>query len=102
MTPLALLFFAAFAVSIVASYLAIRRGVSRPGLISAGSVMLNVILMTLFAYSQEEVVLVHALLVGVLLGGGLSLAALAMAWYFQGNDLRERKLKTQVSASNDQ
>lgn len=102
MTPLALLFFTAFALCFVGTYLAIRRGIPRPGLVSAASVILNVILMTLFAASQQDVIWLHALLVGVLLGGGLSLAALAMAWYFHGNDLREQKLKAQMAASGMQ
>jgi hypothetical protein len=99
MTPLALLFFAAFALCLVGTYLAIRRGIPRPGLVSAASVIINIILMTLFGASQQDVVWLHALLVGTLLGGGLSVAALAMAWYFHGNDVREQKLKAQMAAS---
>ncbi len=102
MTPLALLFFATFAIILVGTYLAIRRGIPRPGLVSAACVVLNVILMSLFASSQPDVIWLHALLVGVLLGGGLSLAALAMAWYFHGNDVREQKLKAQMAASGMQ
>ncbi|MCU0511487.1 MAG: hypothetical protein MUE40_02850 [Anaerolineae bacterium] len=87
MNLLALIFFALFAGVIVGIYLTIRRRAAAPGLIAAGGMVGSVLTMTLFSLAQNNLV-VHALLVGLLVGGGFAALTMALAWYFLSNELR--------------
>lgn len=87
MNPIALIFFGAFILVVVGGYLAIRRQVQASGIIATGTVIGGVVTMLLFSLAQGNV-LAHAVLVGVLMGGGVSAAALTTAWYFLGNELK--------------
>jgi len=90
----ALIFFAVFVAILFAAYLAIRQRRSSPGLVAFGAVLGGIVSMTAFSLAQGNI-FAHALLVGLLMGGGFSAAALAMACYFQGNELREAARKRQ-------
>lgn len=87
MTPLAFVFFALFALAIIGMYLAIRRRYAPPGVTAVVGVLAAVISMTLFSLAQANL-LAHALLVGLLMGGGFAVATLALASYFLGSELR--------------
>lgn len=93
MNPLAFIFFALFAVVLVGVYLSIRRRLAPPGVVAAAGVLGSVITMTLFSLAQANL-LAHALLVGLLVGGGFAAGILAMAWYFLANELREEHEKS--------
>jgi hypothetical protein len=93
MSPLALVFFALFGAVVIGVYISVRRRMAAPGAIATGGVLGGVVTMTLFSLAQGNI-LAHALLVGLLVGGGLSAAALAIAWYFLGNELRSEYQKS--------
>lgn len=95
MQPASFLFFFLFAGIILVTYIALRRGVGRPALVSFLGVISSVIAMVLFSLSQDNGML-QALVVGVLVGGFFSVAALAIAAYFQGNEMREAARRAQV------
>lgn len=90
----ALIFFAAFVAILFAAYLAIRQRRGAPLLVAFGAVLGGVVSMVAFALAQGNT-FAHALLVGLLMGGGFSAATLAMAFYFQGNELRAEARKRQ-------
>jgi hypothetical protein len=92
MNPAAILFFLVFAGIVVAMYIAIRRRLGPTAVLATGGVLCSIIVMTLFSLAQDTL-LAHALLVGLLLGGGLSVGALAIALYFQGAEQREQAQK---------
>jgi len=89
-----LIFFAAFVAILFAAYLAIRQRRRAPGLVAFGAVLGGIISMTAFGLAQGNV-FIHALLVGLLMGGGFSVAAMIMAFYFQGDEMRKSARKRQ-------
>jgi drug/metabolite transporter (DMT)-like permease len=90
-----LIYFFLFACILVGVYISMRRRLANLKLLAAGGIFGGIITMTLFAASQENVLLVHALLVGFLVGGGMSLAVIVLAWYFISQELRAtHKAKT--------
>lgn len=88
MQGLSLLFFALFALVIIGMYIALRRGTGKPSVVAAGGVFASITAMTLCLLSGTDVVLVNALLIGVLMGGGFAFVALAAAWYFGRQEMR--------------
>lgn len=96
MQPASFLFFFLFAGIILVTYIALRRGVGRPALVSFLGVIGSVIAMVLFSLGQGNSML-QALVVGVLVGGFFSVAALAIAAYFQGNEMREAARRAQAN-----
>lgn len=95
MTPAAILFFLVFAGINVGMYVAIRRRIGPPMLLAAGGVLGAVISMMLVSLAQDNL-FAHALSVGVVLGGGLCLATLVIALYFQGNEMRSQHTQAQA------
>lgn len=89
----ALLFFFLFVATIVSSYVALRRRLASPTLIGAGCVFGSIVLMMLFSLANGNVFL-HALVVGVLVGGAFGVATLAVALYFQGDEMRKNTRNT--------
>ncbi len=89
MQGMAWVFFALFALALVGMYLGIRRSWAAPGVIAAAGVAASIILMTLTALAQNNL-LIQAIIVGVLVGGLFSGATLAVAWYFHSSELRAR------------
>lgn len=87
-----MLFFAIFAIILVAMYIAIRRRLASPTIISAAGVFGSIVSMTLFGLAQGNL-FAHALTVGFLIGGLFSGATLIIAFYFQGNELRQKALQ---------
>lgn len=100
MSALSLIFFAFFAAIIFASYVAVRRRKGSPALIAAGSIVGSILTMFLFSLAQGNILL-HAVAVGLVVGGAFSLATLAIAWYFQGNALKADYLNMQPAPSED-
>lgn len=88
MQGLSLLFFALFALVIIGMYIALRRSMGKPSVVAGGGVFASITAMTLCLLSGTDVVLVNALLIGVLMGGGFAFAALAAAWYFGRQEMR--------------
>jgi hypothetical protein len=79
--------FVVFALILAGIYLSIRRQWLAPGLTAGLGVVSSMILMTLFSLAQNNMPL-HAIIVGILLGGLFSGATLAAAWYFHSNEMR--------------
>ena len=82
-----IIFYAIFALILVWMYLAIRRRWVAPGFAAAVGIIGSVISMLLMSVSQGNTAL-HAIVVGLLVGGFFSGATLATAWYFHLRDLR--------------
>lgn len=89
MQGMAWVFFILFALALASMYLGIRRSWAAPGVIAAAGVAASIILMTLTALAQNNL-LIQAIIVGVLVGGLFSGATLAVAWYFHSSELRAR------------
>lgn len=85
----ALFFFALFATTIFISYVALRRQLARPMLVGMGCAAGSVLSMTLFSLASGNVFL-HALTVGLVIGGAFAAATMVIALYFQGHELREQ------------
>lgn len=97
MTATALLFFALFAVIIVTMYLALRRGWGKPSRVGAIGMVGSIITMTLVMASEPDVSLTRALVMGVLVGAGISGATLIMGWYFQRSEHRRQDQPNEAS-----
>jgi Na+/H+-translocating membrane pyrophosphatase len=69
-------------------YIAIRRRLASPTVIAAGGIFGSIVSMTFFGLAQNNVFM-QALAVGFLIGGSFSIATLVIAYYFQGNELRQ-------------
>ncbi len=88
MSITSLIFFIAFAAILFFMYIGIRRRIASPMIISAAGVLGSVVSMMLFSLSQGNFI-VHAILVGLLVGGGLSIITLVIALYFHSQELRK-------------
>ncbi len=91
-----LLFFFAFAVVVVLTYLGIRRHWAKPSTVAAVGVSGSIIMMVLSMITQPLVQPLYAVVAGIVLGGLLSGAALAAAWYFETNEMRARSREQQA------
>lgn len=80
-------FFAIFAAILVWAYLAIRRRWAKPSFVAAAGVIGSIISMLLMSVSQGNTAL-HAIVVGLVVGGLFSGIVLAIAWYFQVKEMR--------------
>ncbi|MCU0498456.1 MAG: hypothetical protein MUF87_13980 [Anaerolineae bacterium] len=84
------IFFFAFALVIVTMYLAIRRGWGNLRVIAALGVCGSIVTMSLTMISQPNVRVDAGVIAGVLIGGAFGAATLAIAWYFQTQELRAK------------
>ncbi len=89
MQGLAMIFFGLFAVVLVGMYLAIRRQWAAPGITAGVGVLLSIVSMMLVSLAQNNETLL-AIIIGVVIGGLFSGATLAIAWYFQSNEMQQR------------
>ncbi|MBI5671231.1 MAG: hypothetical protein HZC41_24810 [Chloroflexi bacterium] len=87
MQGLAWVFFVLFALALAGMYLGIRRAWAAPGLIAGVGVVVSIVLMTLISFAQNNSPF-QAIIVGILLGGLFGGATLAVAWYFQSQEMR--------------
>ncbi|MCB9461833.1 MAG: hypothetical protein H6670_19445 [Anaerolineaceae bacterium] len=87
-----MLFFLIFGIILVAMYIAIRRQLASTTIIAAAGVFGSIVSMTLFGLAQGNL-FAHALTVGFLIGGLFSGAALVIAFYFQGNEMRHKAMQ---------
>ena len=92
--------FVVFALMLAGIYLSIRRRWFAPGLTAAVGVVLSMILMTLFSLAQNNLP-IHAIIVGILLGGLFSGATLAVAWYFHNNEMRAHYASGDIPQQED-
>jgi len=88
MSVTGLIFFFLFAAILIGVYIAMRRRLASVRILAAVGVFGGIVSMTLFAMTQDNILFIHALLVGIVLGGGLSFAVIMMAWYFLAQELR--------------
>ncbi len=95
------LFFTAFALVILGMYIAIRRRLASPLIITTIGVFSSIITMTLFQVSYG-VSPAHGIIMGVVIGTLFSGATLAVAWYFQSNEIRASLNNTQSAAAPDE
>lgn len=79
------LFFAFFVLVVVGCYLAIRRGFAPPKLTAIAGIIGGVVAMSLFSLAQGNIP-THAVLVGLLVGGGISTVMNLMALYFHAQE----------------
>lgn len=89
MQAISWVFFVLFALVLAGTYLGIRRAWASPGRIAAIGMLLSIVLMTLFSLAQNNFA-VQAIIVGILLGGLFGGATLAVAWFFQSQEMRAR------------
>jgi hypothetical protein len=89
MEPMALVFFVLFTVVLVGMYLLIRRRIAPIGAVAAVGMIGSILTMTLFSLGQGNL-LAHALLVGFIVGGGMSVITLALSWYFLSTEVRAK------------
>ncbi len=92
--------FVVFALILTGIYLSIRRQWFAPGLTAGLGVAASIFLMTLFSLAQNNIP-IQAIIVGILLGGLFSGATLAVAWYFQSNEMRAHYANAQMSQQED-
>jgi len=83
-----MIFFFLFAALLMGVYVAMRRQLASVKMLAMVGVFGGIITMTLFAMNQENVQFIHALLVGIVLGGGLSFAVILLANYFLKQELQ--------------
>ena len=82
-------FFALMALTLVFSYLAIRREWANPSVTAIISVLVTIVLMILTSLGQGNSI-IQAIVVGILVGAMFSGAVLGIAWYFHSNEMRQR------------
>ena len=89
---ISLFFFGLFALVIIVTFLAVRRQWGNMRVISAASVFLSILTMSLAlitrAGDRAGQVAGQMLVFGILLGGAGGIAALVIAWYFRTQELR--------------
>jgi O-antigen/teichoic acid export membrane protein len=95
--PASFVFYAIFAVILVGMYLGIRRGWGQPGFVAAVGIVGSVISMLLMSLSQGNAAL-HAVAVGLVVGGLFSGVTLAIAWYFHTRDIQAQDRQTNEAA----
>lgn len=81
-------FFMLFGLVLIGMYIAIRRQIAPIAYIAAGGVSASIISMVLFMLARDTSAL-QSLVMGILVGALFAGATLAIAWYFQSNELRE-------------
>jgi len=86
-----MIFFFLFAALLMGVYVAMRRQLASVKMLAMVGVFGGIITMTLFAMNQENVQFIHALLVGIVLGGGLSFAVILLANYFLKQELQAHR-----------
>jgi O-antigen/teichoic acid export membrane protein len=91
--PASFIFYGIFALILVGMYLGIRRGWGQPGFVAAAGIVGSVISMLLMSIAQGNAVL-HAVVVGLVVGGLFSGVTLAIAWYFHTRDTQARAIQT--------
>ena len=89
MSGQALIFFVLFALTLVGTYLGVRRGWAPTRAIAALGAVLSILTMVLFSLGQENTLL-QALIVGVLLGGVFTAATVAVATFFRNAERQPR------------
>jgi ABC-type Fe3+-siderophore transport system permease subunit len=98
MAGAAWIFFALLAVTLLLTYLAIRREWLAPGVTAVIGVIISMVLMILTSLGQGNSI-IQAIVVGILVGGMFSGAVLGIAWYFHSNEVRQRTPANQDSVS---
>jgi hypothetical protein len=94
MAGAAWIFFALLAITLLLTYLAIRREWLAPGVTAVISVIVSMILTVLVSLGQGNSI-IQAVVVGILVGGMFSGAVLGIAWYFHSNEMRQRAAANQ-------
>ncbi len=87
MTGIALIFFVLFALSVVATYLGVRRAWASTGVVTGVGAVASIVSMVLFSLGQGTGV-VQALVVGFLVGSVFVAAAVSIAGFFRSNEGR--------------
>lgn len=100
MQGIAWVLFVVFALVLAGMYLAIRRAWVAPGLAAGAGVALSIILMIMISLAQNNFPL-HAIIVGILVGGLFSGATLAVAWYFHSSELRSRYAEHEMNPADE-
>lgn len=88
MQGLSLIFFFIFALILLLTYVALRRGWAHPGRVAGASILGCAIAMTLTLLAQPDVSPFQGIFFGILIGAGFAGATLAVAWYFQRSEMQ--------------
>jgi len=87
-----LFYFLIFSVIIVGMYIIVRRQWINPGVAAAvGIVSATIAMMLTLTEMNPEMMDAQAIIFGFLIGTGFVVTALAVAWYFHSNELREQQ-----------
>jgi ABC-type Fe3+-siderophore transport system permease subunit len=89
MQGLAFVFYALTAITLFLAYLSIRREWFSPGITATVTVILSIILMILTSLGEGNAI-IHAVVVGILIGSVFSAATLGIAWYFHNQERQQR------------
>lgn len=89
MTGTALLFFLLFAITVLITYLAVRRAWARTGPVTLVGAVVGIVTMFFFARGQGNSV-PQALVAGVLVGSIFIAAAVSIAGFFRSSEARDR------------
>jgi hypothetical protein len=90
-----IIFFAMFSAVLAGTYVGIRREWASPAVVAGGGVVLSMATMAMVSLANGNSPL-HAIVVGVLMGGLFSGATIAIAWYYHSKELRARYASEQV------
>jgi hypothetical protein len=90
MNGTAFFFFVVLAAVQVATYLGVRRQWMALGAIAACGIAISIVLSFMLTLAQGQQ-WVMAMLIGLVLGGMINGMVLAVAWYFQRNEMAARK-----------
>jgi len=84
-------FFILFALSLVVMYVAIRRQLAPTTVTASAGVAVSIILMILYMLASPDVSVIQAIIMGILVGALFAGSTLAIAWYFQSNEIRHQQ-----------
>ncbi|MEQ8673078.1 MAG: hypothetical protein RLP44_16850 [Aggregatilineales bacterium] len=93
-----LIYFMIFSLIIVGMYITVRRRWVNPGVAAAVGIVAGTVAMMLTLSSMNSDMMdVQAIFFGFLIGTGFVVAALAVAWYFHSNELREHYMREEYA-----
>lgn len=87
------LYFIIFSLIVIGMYVVVRRQWVNPAIAAAGGIVAGTIAMMLTLTEMNPNMMdVQAIFFGFIIGTGFCMVALAVAWYFHSNELREQQL----------
>ncbi len=101
MNVTALIFFLGFGLIIIGMYVALRRQLFNPTItVAVGMIASTIAMIMTLLQNNPEIMSLQAIFFGFLISLIFSGATLAMAWYFQTNEMREAYMKQESEAGD--